>query len=117
TPAVTLHQHVSIELVPGPWRRLFVAMLLAICVGAPAIEMFDQWDHTVQDGNDTEMNLVVATLCVGMGVLVARTIVSCARPHRVSISFIVSAPCVPASIDSFLTLSVPTTSPPATLRI
>ena len=105
------------ELVPGPCRGLFVAILLAICIGAPAIEMFDQWDHTVQDGNDTEMNLVVAVLCVGMGVLVARTIVSCTRPDRVSTSFIASDACLTDSIQSFLTLSVTTTSPPATLRI
>lgn len=31
-------------------------MILAICVGGPVLEMFDQWDRTLQDGNDTLTN-------------------------------------------------------------
>ena len=52
-------------------RRLAIAIIVAICIGAPIAEMFDQWDHTYQDGSDTELNLVVIALCVGVGLSVA----------------------------------------------
>ena len=39
---------------------------LAICLSCQAVEMFDQWDHTVQTGNDTEYTFVVLALCVGV---------------------------------------------------
>jgi len=48
-------------------RPFATGVILAICIGAPTLEMFDQWDHTLQDGNDTEINLVVVALCVGVG--------------------------------------------------
>ena len=41
---------------------MFGAILLAVCVYAPIAEMFDHWDHTAQDGNDTEANLVVVAV-------------------------------------------------------
>ncbi len=28
--------------------------------------MFDQWDHTLQTGNDTEYTFVIIALCVGV---------------------------------------------------
>jgi hypothetical protein len=58
-------------------RRLLVAAILAICIGGPIVETFDQWDHTGQDGNDTEANLIIVALCVGLALSFARTI--CAR--------------------------------------
>ena len=51
-------------------RRFAVAAILAICIGGPIVEMFDQWDHTLQDGNDTEANAVVAALCVGVAIAI-----------------------------------------------
>ena len=102
-------------------RRLLqvatIALLMAGLV-APVVEIFDQWDHTVQDGNDTEMNLVVAVLCVGMGVLVARAVASTARLDRGSKSFVVSDPLrAELSHALFTTVITTTSSPPATLRI
>ncbi|HLJ23037.1 MAG TPA: hypothetical protein VKT71_02945 [Candidatus Acidoferrales bacterium] len=45
---------------------IFVAtVVLAICFGGQLAEMFDQWDHTVQTGDDTEYTFVVLALCVG----------------------------------------------------
>ncbi len=35
-------------------------------VRQPLLEMFDQWDDTIQTGNDTEYGLVVLALCVGV---------------------------------------------------
>jgi len=43
-------------------RRLFIAAIIALLVGAPIAEMFDRWDQTMKDGNDTEANVVVAAL-------------------------------------------------------
>ena len=50
-------------------RRFAVAAILAITITRPIVEMFDQWDHTLQDGNDTEANVVIAALCVGIAVV------------------------------------------------
>jgi hypothetical protein len=36
--------------------------------------MFDQWDHTLQTGHDTEYALVLLALCVGAGYTLARLI-------------------------------------------
>lgn len=34
--------------------------------------MFDNWDHTIQTGSDTEYALVVLALCIGFAYSVAR---------------------------------------------
>jgi hypothetical protein len=47
-------------------------LVLAICFVCPVVEMFDQWDHTVETGNDTEYALVVVALCVGTAYALAR---------------------------------------------
>ena len=39
--------------------------------------MFDQWDNTIQTGNDTEYTLVVLALCVGAAYSLARFILKC----------------------------------------
>jgi hypothetical protein len=33
-----------------------IAALIALSIGAPIAEIFDSWDQTLQDGNDTEAN-------------------------------------------------------------
>jgi hypothetical protein len=53
------------------FRRLLGAAIVAICVCVPIIESFDTWDHTFVDGNDTEANLVLAALCVGLALTAA----------------------------------------------
>jgi len=45
---------------------LTATMVLAICLGGQVAEIFDQWDHTLQTGNDTEYAFVVLALCVGV---------------------------------------------------
>src|SRR5207245_7123634 len=57
-------------------RRFAIASILAVCLGGPVAEMFDQWDHTLQDGNDTEANMVVVALCFGVALSVAGIVVS-----------------------------------------
>jgi len=60
--------------------RLFGVVLLIVCIGAPMAEIFDGWDQTVQDGNDTEANLIIVVLCVGIGVVGAAAFLRRVRP-------------------------------------
>jgi hypothetical protein len=57
------------------FRRLLGAAIVVICIGVPLVESFDTWDHTLSDGNDTEANVVVAALCVGLALSTAARIV------------------------------------------
>jgi hypothetical protein len=41
-------------------------LILAVCIICQVTEMFDQWDHTLQTGNDTEYTFVVLALCAGV---------------------------------------------------
>jgi hypothetical protein len=45
---------------------LTATLVLAVCLAGQVAEVFDQWDHTLQTGNDTEYTLVVLALCVGV---------------------------------------------------
>ena len=53
------------------FRRFLGAAIVVICVCVPIIESFDTWDQTLVDGNDTEANLVIAALCVGLALTAA----------------------------------------------
>jgi len=48
------------------------AIALATCVICPVLEMFDQWDHTLQTGTDSEYIFVLIALCVGALFVLAR---------------------------------------------
>jgi hypothetical protein len=99
-------------------RRFAVAAILAICIGGPVVEMFDQWDHTLQDGNDTEANVVIAALCIGVAVAIG-TIVIVARIRALSSSFrgYALAYRAVALVVRSLSLPIPTSSPPTPLRV
>jgi hypothetical protein len=93
------------------------AGIVAICLIAPIAETFDWWDHTAQDGNDTEANLIVVAVCVGLALSIAGTVVaririlsSRSRTYRV-ISQRVVLP------QPWLILPIPTSSPPTPLRV
>jgi hypothetical protein len=98
-------------------RRFATGIILAICIGAPVLEMFDQWDRTLQDGNDTEINLVVVALCVGVAFAVTGAIMACVRSSaRAHGGFVL----IPESfITCLLTFAppIPNSSPPTALRI
>jgi hypothetical protein len=69
-------------MIEHMWARVsqvIVAVVLLICVGCPLLEMFDQWDHTLQTGNDTEYALVVLALCVGVAFAIAKLTTSLLR--------------------------------------
>ena len=100
-------------------RRFAVAAILAICIGGPIVEMFDQWDHTLQDGNDTEANGVIVALCIGMAVAIGTSVViakiralasNSRRRER--------APnVVPQDATNWLAAPIPASSPPTPLRV
>jgi len=54
--------------------RITVTLALLTCLICPLVELFDNWDHTIQTGNDTEYALVVLALCVGVAYSFARFI-------------------------------------------
>jgi predicted Kef-type K+ transport protein len=51
---------------------MVATVILVTCLVCPLVELFDNWDHTVQTGNDTEYTLVVLALCVGVAYSFAR---------------------------------------------
>ena len=52
--------------------KIIIAAVLLICLLCPIMELFDQWDNTVQTGNDTEYALVIVALCVGAAYAIDR---------------------------------------------
>jgi len=64
-----------VSLMGSSFARGVLTLVLAICFVCPVVEMFDQWDHTIQTGNDTEYALVVVALCIGTSYAFARAIV------------------------------------------
>lgn len=98
-------------------RRLFVAAIIAISLGAPIVELFDRWDQTLQSGTDTEANVVVVALCIGVAFAVG-TIVVANRIRALSSTSAgrLIALRVVHPLGSAL-IPVPTASPPATLRV
>lgn len=100
--------------------RIIATVILVTCLVCPLVELLDNWDHTVQTGNDTEYALVVLALCVGVAYSFARFIFKSALLGFVAKSLF--APCAqkvsfsaPSSFTSLL--SDATSSPPLPLRI
>jgi hypothetical protein len=95
--------------------RIIATVILVTCLVCPLVEMFDNWDHTIQTGNDTEYALVVLALCVGLAYSFARFIFKSALLGFVAKSVFASyaqksffsAPC------SFTLLLFDATSPPS----
>ena len=98
-------------------RRGAILATLAVCLGAPVAEMCDRWDHTYQDGNDTETNVAVVAFCVGVALSVAGIFV--ARVGALSSQFAVHIFAgVPHRVAArFFLIPLPTSSPPIPLRV
>ena len=95
--------------------HIVVAIVLFTCLMCPLVELFDNWDHTIQTGNDSEYTLVVLALCVGVAYSFARLIFKSAL-----LAFVAKngfAPCVQKSFFStpcsFTLLLFDATSPPS----
>ena len=56
--------------------KIVVALALLVFVACIVIDQFDDWDRAFQTGNETEYNLIVLVLCVGVGVSLARFVLS-----------------------------------------
>ena len=99
-------------------RRFAVVAILAICLGGPIVEMLDQWDHTYQDGNDTEANVVVAALCIGVAIAIGTIVVVERIRAQASASrfFAIARPGLSFG-RSLLASPIATPSPPTTLRV
>lgn len=99
-------------------RRLFIMAIITISLGAPIVEMFDRWDQTLQSGNDTEANVVVVALCIGVAFAVGTIVIA----NRIRASSSTSArPVIASSVVVHEVASVcapgPTSSPPTILRV
>jgi hypothetical protein len=95
------------------------AIALAICLVCPLVDMFDQWDHALQTGNDSEYPLVILALCVGVAFALARLIATLSPNFTVSsIRYALQAALnsLPFSIRP-PALAVASVSPPLSLRI
>ena len=99
-------------------RRLAIAVILAVSLGAPIAELFDSWDQTLQTGSDTEANAAVVALCVGIAFAIG-TIVVVSRIRAVasaSATRVVLSLAARREIAALLA-PAPTASPPALLRV
>lgn len=92
--------------------------IVAISLGAPIAELFDSWDQTLQTGSDTEANVAIVALCIGVafaigaiGVVDRIRAFASASARRVALSF-----GTPREIAPLLR-PTPTVSPPAILRV
>jgi hypothetical protein len=99
-------------------RRLAIAAILAISIGAPIAELFHTWDQTLQTGSDTEANMVVVVLCVGVAFAIG-TIVVVNRIRALASSSARRLAVVVAPLREIASLlkPVPTASPPIALRV
>ena len=100
-------------------RRFAIAVIVAICLGSPILELFDQWDPAMPAGNDTEADAAIVALCVGIGF-------ACAGAASLRIRAIanvseripsVAQSCVPIGVPYRIAASNPGHSPPLSLRI
>ena len=100
--------------------RIIATVILVTCLVCPVVEMFDNWDHTIQTGDDTEYALVVLVLCVGVAYSFARFNFKSAL-----LGFVANSPFASCAQKSFFTglssFALPlfdvTSPPPLPLRI
>src|SRR5216684_4097649 len=96
------------------------ALVLAICLVCPLIELFDQWDHTVQTGNDTEYIFVALALCVGASFILAHTVFRMSRTSESKVAAVADAflPGFCRGLFNLIANTLISASPPITaLRI
>ena len=81
--------------------------------------MFDQWDHTLQTGDDTEYTFVVLALCVGVAYSLKWFIPRITLPDflTVPISFPRSHPLPSLLTNWSAVVPIPASPPAAALRI
>lgn len=98
-------------------RRFAVAAVLAVCLGAPIVEVFDRWDQTLQRATDSEANIIVVALCVGIALSVAGIVASRIRAMSSQTgSRIIAIATVRFATCAFV-VPIPPASPPTSLRV
>jgi hypothetical protein len=99
--------------------RLMAVTVLGTCIVCPLVEVFDRWDHTLQNGNDTEYTFVVLVLCLGVLWLFALTLDGCLSYGR-AVNFLhalrQSASRESAAVP-FLEIRIPISPPGVPLRL
>jgi hypothetical protein len=93
--------------------RLAAVLIMVVCLGSCVSEIFDQWDHTMQTGHDTESTLVMLASLAGAVLVMARAVASAAP--RICPLFPMPCVCGEAGGISQVIASGP--SPPLSLRI
>lgn len=97
------------------WRKLMLAVLLALCVGVQLLEASGRWDLTLRDAND-EASIVVVVLCVGVAVAVVSRFLASLRPSNLSAHVIVPH-FIALAFSQLRPSFVCWCSPPLSLRI
>jgi hypothetical protein len=109
-----------LETMRSRASRIVATVILITCLVCPLVELFDNWDHTMQTGNDTEYAFVVLALCVGVAYSFARFIFKSTLlgfvSKRVFASYVQES-LFSASCNLALLLFATTSSPPLPLRI
>jgi hypothetical protein len=98
-------------------RRFAIGVVLAVVIGAPILEAFDRWDQTMQDGNDTESNLVIVAICVGLAFSIVASLLTRLRGSLRSRSTVARIPEPLFSNPAALEAPLPNSRPPTTLRV
>ncbi len=98
-------------------RRLAIGVILAIVIGAPIVETVDQWDQTLQDGNDTEINLVIVALCVGVAFSFTGVLLTAVRASAAAFCRLTRAVELARSVLPTLARPSPNSRPPTPLRV
>jgi hypothetical protein len=93
--------------------QLAAVLILVVCLGSCVSEIFDQWDHTMQTGHDTESTLVMLASLAGAVLVMARVVAS-AVPR---ISPLFRLPCSSSEAGGIPQVITSGPSPPLSLRI
>ena len=98
---------------------ILATAVLAICFVCQVAEIFDQWDHTLQTGDDTEYTFVIVALCVGVVCSLDWFLPKIAGrdSEADSISFPRIQSCFPARVNQRPVFSLQESPPAAQLRI
>lgn len=100
--------------------KIIIAAVLLICLLCPIVELFDQWDHTVQTGNDTEYTLVIVGLCVGVAYTFVRFVFASLIAKAISdilLHFSAPTPLALGGRGPFFIVPIPLSPPALALRI
>jgi len=95
------------------------AVALAICLLCPLVDIFDQWDHALQTGTDSEYLLVVLALCVGLAFNLGRLVVRLGSDMALpGVRFCLQGALnLSPLLNASVALTTPPGSPPLRLRI